>query len=98
MLSKSPAFRPCRCTGHRAVCVRVVSSSGGFGKKAPQKAQAEPSVQPKVAVLPASVDPKKGWRSLGEQAQLFEAKPVKGVEVPGKAVAVYLHKDKVYCR
>ena len=96
MLSTSnAAFRLPRCSrASRPTTVRVVAS--GFGKPQPQKAKPEPEA--KAVPLPASVDPKKGWRAIGDQAQLFELKPVKGVEAPGKAVAVYLHKDKVYCR
>ena len=78
----------------RMAAVRVVG--GGFGKKTPPKAKPDPVA--KTTVVPASVDPKKGWRGLGSQSALFELKPVKGVEVPAKAVAVYQHNGKVYCR
>lgn len=80
-------------TNNRRLSV-VGNASGGFGKKAPPKAKPEPVTK----TTPAAVDPKRGWRNLGVQSSLFESKPVKGVEVPSKTVAVYLHNGKVYCR
>ena len=68
----------------------------GFGKT--PKPQVAKAPEKKEAPIPASVDPKKGWRSLGAKDSLFETKTVKAVEVPGKAVATYFYKDKVYCR
>ena len=79
----------------RMTAVRVVAGDG-FGKKTTPKAKPDPVA--KTTVVPASVDPKNGWRGLGSQSALFELKPVKGVEVPAKAVAVYQHNGKVYCR
>ncbi len=94
MIATSVSFQSSRSTG----LWRQGAAQRGFGKKAPAKKAAEPLPQLKAEV-PASADPKKGWRSLGERGQLFETKAVKGVDtVGGKAVAVYLHKDKIYCR
>jgi nitrite reductase/ring-hydroxylating ferredoxin subunit len=93
-----PAFRPrsfTSCPRNRRASLKV-HGSGGFGPA--KKMKPSPKTANMPAVVPESVSPQKGWRSMGLKSTLFTSKPVKGVElVGGKAFAMYLYKEEVYC-
>ncbi|GAX86364.1 hypothetical protein CEUSTIGMA_g13776.t1 [Chlamydomonas eustigma] len=83
------------CSSSRGANLRI-NSSGGFGPAKKSKPVSKNTVIP--ADIPESVSPQKGWRSMGLKSSLFASKPVKGVElVGGKAFAMYLHKEEIFC-